>query len=544
MNYRRLLAIFVVILVAVGSAFGSGQTGETGQLDTRLADAGFNGTGLPITDNVFTFDIMVIQIPLHGKPFEEMTTVTELESRTNIKINWTPVPISGWVEKRNLAFASQQLPDIFLRANLGRVDVQRYGSQGVLHPLGDLVANWAPRIDKVLEDNPQYRNSSTAPDGNIYALPIIDEVPWRPYIGRGMAINKSWLDKAGLDVPKTTDELLTAAETWIKQDVNNNGKKDEIPVAVSSIANLGLILSSFGIPVDSDFTYIKDDVVRFSASEPEYKKGIQFLRRLFLADGLDAELYAQNQAQYESKGQGVDSLYGAIVGGAKFNAVGNDRYYADFVRLAPLAGPNTEPAFVPGPEGSIGGALCLPIVNEYPEIAMRWLNELVEFETSIQWAWGPIGYNLDKLSDGRIGFRTTPEGIGGFGRFRHADTPGAFGYWITTAEQWVEHIGSVEGTTFEQDLKDAEFYAEYVTTKYEDFPKHFIYYSSDEVDPVTTYETDIIGNTGYVVRKQADWILKGGIEEEWDEYLETLEKMGLSELLEIYQKAYNRFNAK
>ncbi len=42
-------------------------------------------------------------------------------------------------------------------------------------------------------------------------------------------------------------------------------------------------------------------------------------------------------------------------------------------------------------------------------------------------------------------------------------------------------------------------------------------------------------------RKKADWILNGGIEEEWDSYLEKMEKYGLSDYLSIKQKYFDQY---
>ena len=36
----------------------------------------------------------------------------------------------------------------------------------------------------------------------------------------------------------------------------------------------------------------------------------------------------------------------------------------------------------------------------------------------------------------------------------------------------------------------------------------------------------------------AKWIVDGGIEEDWEAYLQRLDSMGLPRLLEIYQKVY------
>ena len=40
---------------------------------------------------------------------------------------------------------------------------------------------------------------------------------------------------------------------------------------------------------------------------------------------------------------------------------------------------------------------------------------------------------------------------------------------------------------------------------------------------------------------KASWILNGGIEEEWDSYLQKMEDYGLSEYLEIKQKYFDAY---
>lgn len=43
------------------------------------------------------------------------------------------------------------------------------------------------------------------------------------------------------------------------------------------------------------------------------------------------------------------------------------------------------------------------------------------------------------------------------------------------------------------------------------------------------------------MQNKADWILNGGIEEEWDSYLEKMEKYGLSDYLSIKQKYFDQY---
>ena len=40
---------------------------------------------------------------------------------------------------------------------------------------------------------------------------------------------------------------------------------------------------------------------------------------------------------------------------------------------------------------------------------------------------------------------------------------------------------------------------------------------------------------------KASWILNGGVEEEWDSYLQKMEDYGLSEYLEITQKYFDAY---
>ena len=47
----------------------------------------------------------------------------------------------------------------------------------------------------------------------------------------------------------------------------------------------------------------------------------------------------------------------------------------------------------------------------------------------------------------------------------------------------------------------------------------------------------------YAEQKKADWILNGGIEKEWDSYLDKMEKYGLSDYLAIKQKYFEQYQA-
>ena len=69
-----------------------------------------------------------------------------------------------------------------------------------------------------------------------------------------MMINKAWLDKLGLQVPTTWDELENVLKAFKTQDPNGNGQADEIPMNIKKLDPLYytwhspmLLLNSTGI---------------------------------------------------------------------------------------------------------------------------------------------------------------------------------------------------------------------------------------------------------------------------------------------------------
>ncbi|MEE0288642.1 MAG: ABC transporter substrate-binding protein, partial [Lachnospiraceae bacterium] len=62
--------------------------------------------------------------------------------------------------------------------------------------------------------------------------------------------------------------------------------------------------------------------------------------------------------------------------------------------------------------------------------------------------------------------------------------------------------------------------------------------SIDDTNRVSQLDTDI---KKYAEQMKASWILNGGIEEEWDEYLKNMDKYGLQEYLSIKQKYFDEY---
>src|SRR5699024_196120 len=98
-----------------------------------------------------------------------------LEEETNLHIDWTNYN-ADFAEKRNLDMASVDLPDAIFNAAAGDYDLLNWAESGVIVPVEDLIDQYMPNLQKVFEENPEYRQLSTAPDGHIYSFPWIEEL--------------------------------------------------------------------------------------------------------------------------------------------------------------------------------------------------------------------------------------------------------------------------------------------------------------------------------------------------------------------------------
>ena len=62
-----------------------------------------------------------------------------------------------------------------------------------------------------------------------------------------------------------------------------------------------------------------------------------------------------------------------------------------------------------------------------------------------------------------------------------------------------------------------------------------VFYTTEQLEEKAFLSTDIYS---YVSTQYAKWVTEGGIDEEWDAYIEQLNKMGLEDLVQIELDAY------
>ena len=220
-----LICASLVITTFAGCTSKSKEPVETKE-NIKISDK-MNMTGMPIVKEPVTLKIMVGKNAAQTN-WDKMLVWREYEKLSGVHVEWIEVIQNSIIEKRNLAIASGDLPDIFFKCNIPTKDLQSNGEQGIFVKLNDLINKFAPNFKKAITERNDVEKGIKTVDGSIYSLPYIMDV-LSPAITGKTFMNKKWLDKLGMKVPSTTDEFYNILSAIKKNDLNGNGKNDEIP---------------------------------------------------------------------------------------------------------------------------------------------------------------------------------------------------------------------------------------------------------------------------------------------------------------------------
>lgn len=414
MAKRMSLLVAILALVAVGLfAGGQGEGAEAqGGEQAEVNPMGvFPIVDEPVTLNVFTFTA----------PFDiETNAFTQwLEETTNVQIAWELVPGDSLVEKRNLLLSSGDLPDVFLSADLSPSLEQVYGSQGVLVPLNDLIDEYGEETQAMFEQFPTVERRVTMPDGNIYALPKINECFHCEYYRGRFWIYEPWLDALDLEMPTTLDEFRDVMIAFKERDPNGNGEADEIPLSFAMGRNYYNNDASIDVFLMQPFIYndakdrliLNGDEVEVIYNTNEWRDGLRFLNQLYEDGVLHQEGFVQDFDQLNALGENETPILGAAPSGhaARFTQYrGASGRFLEYKALAPLMGPDgtRQTEYDPYFAGRTGTVAITSAANA--AVAFRWADIQLGEEATLRSWQGRPGVEWDWADDGQVGVNGEP----------------------------------------------------------------------------------------------------------------------------------------
>lgn len=526
----RFLCLLLTICTVLSLLSGCG--GKQEEEEVIDLTGIFHETGLPIVDEPITIDILTTRWGSMGDSFTSNQFLVDLESQTNVKVEWQVQSLNDWGEQKSILLAGGELPSVFLgKESLSDSDI--LNNLDYFIPLEDLIDQYMPNYKKALEECPDLRNMTTFPDGHIYSLG--KKLPARPKTSSQPIINKTWLDNLGLSVPTTLEELENVLRAFKEQDANGNGDpNDEIPICG---INLYMMLPFGYDAIDSDMI-LKNGEVYYAKTSEEFKEGVKWMQKMYAEGLIDPESFTQDETMRVAKYQAPDAarvgFANAWIPDAEFG-----QWSDQYIAIAPITGPDGQ-KHAYGDENGIGALARNEVVItkdcKYPEVVARWLDQFYTDEASIQNFWGAIGTVIDKDASGNYTLLDPPEGTAAAAWYWEQSLRDFGPKYVTDELNDKLQLSTESGDGLKLEL--AKMGDDYIGTP---FPA--VMYTAEEMEELATIETD----TGkYIEEMQALWITDNShdVDAEWDQYLEQLRAMNFDRLVEIKTNAYNRYIGK
>lgn len=490
-------------------------------------------------------------------PNETKPLVKQINAAMGVNVEWENVTGDMLTEKKNLLFADPDgLPDAFMNASLSDYELQNYGDQGLLIPLQDYITpEIMPNLWKVLEQRPNMLAQVTMPDGNIYSLPSGGEMGFTDENGNVFligvipqfnVINTDWLKKLNLEMPATMDELHDVLVAFRDQDPNGNGKKDEIPMSFKFedwTAGMGSYFAGFGFTDYNDVNGlgahrgVVDGKVIYKAVTEEYKNAIAYLSNWYREGLIDIEVFSQDSAQYIAKGKNDDIILGSFTWWEIPEVVGYDR--ADMYALMPLlSGPAGDPVVMLREEAAVGrGSFAVTKNCTDPATLLKWVDQRYDPIIGMQASYGPIGEFFEAEPDEK-GVYVNAKPAEGTTEGEMKEVMSWGGPTYTMAEYYGTVFYMEDRAQERLDILHDFYFANWKPDTSYTYPN--VTFTADENELINEVYADI---KAFTSEKTAVWLRDGNIDAEWDAYVSQLENMGLSRLLQVWQNAYDRYQA-
>jgi len=225
-----------------------------------------------------------------GAPPEDWIAYQIIHDELNINLTYVIVPTGADGEaKINAVAAANDLPDLFQMVsanNDNRGALLRLVDLGLMAPVEDLMP-LMPERTKLHYNDPLAIDLVSFYDHQ-YGLPEPPPIPKR----EGLVIRKDWLDKLGLSVPTTPEELFTVAQAFTTQDPDGNGKNDTYGYG-GFLNGQGLgtrfdfIMGAYGVPGVWNFSGKGD--FGLNVRNPQYKDALTYFKSLVDAKVIDPD---------------------------------------------------------------------------------------------------------------------------------------------------------------------------------------------------------------------------------------------------------------
>lgn len=429
--------------------------------------------------------------------------------------------------------AAGEIPDaIILPWDLDKATVYEYGSAGKFLNFKEHLSKM-PNLCALIREYPEILQVCAYPDGAMYSLP---KVAWsNTSQGNLLYIRTDLMEQLGYTEPPTnTDAFLEFIQKAQAQFGSNPQFKAFMPAnktfmewsSQNSVA--GTFFPSFGPLVETGLTVDKSGEVVLGASTEQYRLYLEFMNKVWASGAFETEIYTLDNATGRA----------AIQNGHCIVSIGthaSDTAFSDGVAKVEIMKPLTSkyqgtPQWRRSPTinyvGCVANANCADL-----DTLLAFLDSFYATEENPLNKEGTIwGYSITK---GVLGVHWTKDD--------------ANKTWTDTGKEFVSYASTLYSGEFTyKPLGDLKIKGEGTTNNLMPYSVPISPLSTISLSPndQLDYNDLWMGLDRYISQMHAKFITgEEDLETGWDNYLNELNKRGLEEVLEIYERAYAAYLA-
>ena len=557
-----LAAILLLGLVACGAGGDPGT--ETAQKTEETFEE-YNGE-LPFVkpgDEPVTIKIGLVT-DANVTDYKNNAYTKWLEEQTGLNLEFVQYTNSSNAGTQiSLQIASgEKLPDIILHVPaISKQQGEEYGRDGYFHPLTEYFEHYGYYFKQSYEYmckgdlEPMkllLRRCAGADNQPIYCFPseladALSQAQTQAWI------NQEWLDKLGLQAPRTIDELYDVLVAFRDGDPNGNGKKDEIPLIGKTYGTwaaadpLNWIIPAYTYYNDKVYFKVENGKLSAPYKSQEYRDALIFVNKL-VKEGLMSPL-TWSQSAEELKGlinppEGEDFKVGIFCASSTsaFN-YGNDsiRIYNPLKPLKDCTGKGGYANL------SYAHVMTTYITSdcEHPVEAFKLLDFMCSNESYLRQRWGEFGVDWTWAEPGKPGNR------GGEAKIKVLN-PNV--YTEQNAQCWhtTHSVASELDWQYEVDLSDPNDWNTIYVNKLNEMynntleaphtAEEFIFaiYSISDYEERADFFAEL---RSFMYNRRSQFctgVMDPSSDADWNEYLQGLDQLKYDRWIELGQMGYDR----
>lgn len=534
MKTKRIISMLLVLILALGLLTGCGE--KKPDVEALPEGTVTLTVGIPQSASISDYDN------------NAFTKYLEEQSNVDIKFVYFSSSQTEYTQQLSLMCgANDTLPDVIVGFAFDHYTVNQYGEDGYFIDLTDYIEEYAPNYKKMLkvldDETVEYleEKGKNTNNGAYYGMPrVLCEAP--DDLQSMMYINQNWLTKLGLPIPKTLDELKNTLQAFQTQDPNGNGEADEIPM-LGKDGIVNYLLNSFILYDVGDFN-VTDGKVWDPVKTDEFRQGVVYINQL-LNEGLYNKMSFSLTSTSEFKAlispKDGPSKVGIFVGHHETMTNPATNALDEFVALPALEDCTGKGGYTVVKPRGIDWTGFITKDCAYPAAAMKFLDTWYTDETISRQRHGEKGVDwVQEEGKNEFGTDSYVKVVNSEAFFSGSSTWSSnllgiltHNNYMAVAQRGEGRIGQASRLIGEQwDVmqnarrpKEVATDLVYTTEEYE--------IREEKASIVDSYITQELA---YFVTGEKD----PNNDAQWKDFLDTLESLGRSELMDICQSAYDR----